>query len=480
MISRTLNSKKVYDALVNDCALTMENLKKSKAVYVENNEVFTNKIFEFLLERKKIKFFKLPNVLKNTLIKSIDNHFSKTDDEFVERLINNNLIPINYLPIESEYMLDSIIENGFKNNKEREYLLHKIQDYSPKKYCQEDEDRYIMLLGKKYKDCKNIEAVLKVMNDNNLTRDTMSLMEMFALKLYVCKILNNEGINLDIKTFYINQDMDTGAMYDLKKIKLCINGKINTVIDMIDALNHELIHCIQIKNIKECRIDLDGDINILDEKELLEGSYYDGNYENITYEFDAEFKAKMITTKMFGLVNLKFDDMVSSLKKNAKNMVDYSRKKVLKNGYSYTGERNFDHINNLFEKRMRELKNNDFQKFSSMIKKYPIIKYEYTCEAKEDFKRKSVKALLNDIEKCQNKREVGIYYNLLKSRINEDKEDRATYYATIDELEKINKRNNYNEVTNKIIEHLLEVDLQKKDYDNKYRGYFYKNGGNKR
>ena len=158
-------------------------------------------------------------------------------------------------------------------------------------------------------------------------------------------------------------------------------------------------------------------------------------------------------------------------------MVDYARKKVLKKEYNYSGERDCRSINELFESNMEAMRKRNIGRYSELLKKYPIIEYEY--KTKNCFKRKSIKELLNEINKSKNKKEIGIYYNLLKTRVNDCKEDLDDYYEAIEILEKIYKKNNYNEVTNKILKHLVEVDIKNSDYSKKYIGFFNKKGFNK-
>lgn len=483
MSSNVIDSSKVYRALMKDFDSTIKKFEKQKNCYIDGDDEVTRAIIVLFLKEKRIKFDYLPVILKNTIVKYAGDNFGS--DELIDELLSKKLINYNYLPLESDYADIGLVDSVCKNSNQADFLRFKLDCYSPSRYTKEDEIRYIKLLGSKYSDCNSVEDVLRKMHEFKLTRDTMSVFEMFSFKLYACKVLNKNNINLDVSIFNVDGYMLSAGGYDTKKVKLHINALNNSVISMLSSLNHEIVHAIQDKNIRENKIsdDYDIDLYIKDKilKDLLGNDYYTKNYGATSYEFDADIKAQIMTAKILNLVNIKYnhDGNLGIMSKNAFKVVEYADREAIKNGFKYDVNRSYGHINKVFERVMKCYSEENPSYFEKIVGKYSFIKYEYNCN-NHSFRRKTIKELIADMDKCVSNSEKGIYYNILKNRFNEDKENRDDVREAIKDIIEASKSKKYNNNTKKILLHLVDLTDKYSDYTDKYKGYFNRTGGNKR
>ena len=133
-------------------------------------------------------------------------------------------------------------------------------------------------------------------------------------------------------------------------------------------------------------------------------------------------------------------------------------------------------LNVLFEYEMRKLEDSDFGQFNEYINDYPIIRYEYNIDG--GFTRKSVVELIDDLDRSDKKSDKGIYFNLLKSRLNPCKEENDDIDENFEAIENLYKEGKYSGTTQKVLEKLMEISCYYES--NKYKGYFYKIGGNRK
>jgi hypothetical protein len=72
--------------------------------------------------------------------------------------------------------------------------------------------------------------------------------------------------------------------------------------------------------------------------------------------------------------------------------------------------------------------------------------------------------MIDDMDKGDSNEDKGIYYNLLKTRFDEDKEDRESVEEAIEDIIKASKSTKYKPVTKKILNHLVELTEKYKEY----------------
>ena len=457
-------------SLKNDFEKTIRVLNKSNVntTYMNNKQV--EELIGIVFHEKKMSFKKLPIALKNIIVTYI---YNNENNAYVSYLVKNKLVPLSCFPMDVLGFNDDILKAGCNNEDEYDYLRMKLGDYESSRYEKEDEEKLIKILGRKYKDCECVEDVIRKMYDKKLKREDMSLMEIFAFNLYASKILKRNNISAGVEVLGFDYNMDKYGVQSGNGITLFINGAINTVEDMILTLNHEIEHIIQKENIKNCRIDIDHDIDLYSKDFVLSAvlnDYYKSNSTEISFEYDAELKSNIRTARVLGLVSdVDYENMnVNELFWNKRELICYAKDKVMDTEYSYDMYRRRDihvvSLDDLFERTMSWVKKRDESKYLELLKEYPIIRYDYNCEG--EFRRKSVTELVESLDNGS-KRDKGIYYNLLISRLDEEKCEE--YEESLEELEGLLENNDYEESTNLIINNLIRK--ANSSSNTKYSGY---------
>lgn len=465
---------------------TMKTLSNSKLTTIDIDQAHLEEVIWEIFSKSKTKFKNLPPLMKNLIVKYIyDNSDEKFTKDQIRDLAKSGKIPYSYFPSDAMFSNDKFLEDGCKSYEEYIYLTNKIDGYDSRWYCEEDESKLLKLLGKKYKGCKNVEDVIKKMHQNKLKREDMSLLEVFAFELYAAKELKKHNLSSKVDVFAYDLKMENMGSHDPKLLKLYISGEANSVLKMTLILNHEIEHAIQEENIKNGDIVKEYDVDIFSKDRILrtllgKEEYYNANYGIISFEYDAEFKAHMKTAKMFGLVDVIYEHQndLRIMKENAKKTVRYAKGEVSDNDYAFDMERKnpngfYENLNELFEEKMEMVRIRNKSEYLKILKDHPIIRYEYNCEG--CFERKSIKELVDCLDKSDKK---GIYYNLLRVRIDQNKEYEEDIEENVEIMRKLVTNKKYKDSTRKALEKLISMS---QDYKNdKYRGYFYKTGGNKK
>jgi hypothetical protein len=305
---------------------------------------------------------------------------------------------------------------------------------------------------------------------------------MYAIQFYGMKRLHNLGIDIAVNVFQIDEKMTNMGSNDERSICLCINEDVKTIPQIIQTLNHEIEHAVQDRDVSRGDIINDNDVDVYSKdrilREILGNEYYLDNYGVISYEFDADFKASIKTAKLLELFDYVFEKNVEDIKTNAKNAVKHANKNV---DYYFEIERSPDKfmkdvpLNEIFERNMEKKRQRDIDGFKRILKAYPIVEYEYNIAP--NFKRKTIEELVANLDSASTK-EMGIYYNLLVSRIDDRKEYEQDIEENVEHLERLQENNNLRPVTRKILKSLVK---KANDFNfMKYEGYYYRNGGTKR
>lgn len=440
---------------------------------------------DVVFNEEYINFSDLPKILKNIIAHYISQNYiyGGKDKELIDNLVDRGLIPLTYFDFDSLASSYDLIEKHCKSESAATFLYNKISYYNSKNYNEYDERMLIEFLGDEYSHCSCVEDIIKELYYKGKTRDNMNLFEMFSLNLYAAKTLKKNNIDMYVDVFNYSTKITEYGSCDNKRCLLNISANNINVFKMVQTLNHELEHAIQFECVKKGDIIKDYDIDLYSKdsimKEILGKDYYKKHYNKISFEYDAELKASLRTIKLFDLVDLDFDhnNDVSIMKSNARKSIAQAERYVYSNGYEQNNSRNlFYSLDEWFETEMDILRISDNKKYNELLDSYPIIKYDYNWKNNCIFKRKTILELVDDLDKASLKREKGIYFNLLKCRIDPYKS--VDVRENIEELISLLESGKYDGITEKIIENLIE---SSKDYkNNKYQGYFYRNGGNKR
>lgn len=474
-------------SLKNDYHQTMKTLKMVDFPIVNITREQGKRLIDILFKDNMEKLQDLPIIVANILIKYFCNNYSdleETDRNFIRYLVKENFIPKTCFDSDTLCEDLELLKACCNSVDEYIYLNDKINSYNSFKYCAEDEKALIDILGKEYSNCECVEDVMKQLYLSCKSRDKMSLLEMFSLNLYGCKVLKNKGVHKNVDVFRIDNKMEEYGVSGRSGCYLNINASHSEFKDMFLTLNHELEHAIQDKNIREGNIADDYDVDRYSKdailKEIIGCDYYSDNYASIFSEYDAEFKANIRAACVLGLTDVieKHSRDLEIIKENALKAVKDARLETNHSGYRESLKRNsLSTLNELFEKKMENLRVDDADSFSDIISRYPIIKYEYHCEVGSTFTRKSIEELVEDLDKASLKKDKGIYYNLLKCRIDHEKED-SDISDNIKVVRELYLGSQYSGTTKKVLNKLLDICIGYES--NKYEGYFYKNVHNKR
>ena len=444
----------------------------SESIYMEDNQAYD--LIKFLIIDKQINFIKLPGLIKNAIVDYISNNFYDEKD-FIVSLVKEGYVPITYVSSHALMFL-SELRDLYKNNEEvYKYIDSNYLGYDSDRFCEEEEKKLLRIMGYKYKECEKIEDIFVIMKKSKLKRDNMSMVELLALQLYAAKELSKNGISKRINVLSYSRDKGTLGMQQGDEILLYIHGYKNDIVNMTLTLVHEIEHAIQFKNIDSGNIIEDNDVDLYTKDVILRllmgENYYNENYTYMSYEYDASFKSNIKVAKLFGLIDIDYVNKdLYVFDENAEKALSYAKKE---NEYDMNMQRNITYdINSLFEREMKELKENDLGRYASIFFSCPIIKYEYHYD---EFRRKTIEELVDELDSCKTKKDMGIYFNLLKNRLNSDKED-VCVCNNIEEIKRLYASNKYSDTTKKILENIFRVVAK----ENKYKGYFYKNKGNKR
>lgn len=460
-----------------DCVGTLKTLKllTGNISNISNEEI--RKIMDILFVENDISFNKLPVVVKNVVAKYLNEYiYSDVDSEFVKNLVKKGKIPLSYFDSEVLYANYDLLSSGLNDGNVIDFLYSRVWSYSFYRFNYKDEITLINLLGKKYRGCSCVEDVLKRMHFCRLTRDKMSILEMFALQLYGAKELKKIGCTSFVNVFNFKDEYNQFGTNDRNSVNVNINALNNKVINMVNTLHHEIEHCVQQKNTDNSFVNRDRDLIVYYKDEILRkiigNSYYKENYKVFLSEFDAEVKAYIKTCKLFGLIDSRYSESKQSIIKKAEKAVNLSLSKIENyrdfnrcvNGNEYT-------LNNLFERKMNILKNDDNDKYLSYINSYPIIRYEYKYD--DCFERKTIEELIKDFVGSDDNKVKGVYYNLLRSRIDVNKEDRSSVENNIEILHNLYHSDYYKESVKKVIFRLIS-EYNSNNNESKYKGYFYR------
>lgn len=468
-------------SLKNDFASTIKALKYCDLNVINMDSTCVEKLMFFLFDELGLKMSELPKAIQNTII----NYLSRYDDKSVDisyliKLVEEGKLPITYFNSDVLYANNDLLCKTSDNYDEVVFLYTRMGSYNYYKFGESDEEKVLSFLKYKYGDCECVEDVLRCMYLKKLTRDKMTLMELFAIQLYGAKELKKISSEAFIDMFALDSSFSKFGSYNGKAVKVFINSDNMSVLDMVNTLHHELEHVIQKQNIKQMKIDKDNDVDLYYKDEilreiLLNEEYYEDNYNYIYYEYDADLKANIRTCALFNLVCFGNEGKLDSIDEDAMSSFIYGEDKVKYFcGYKRCVNGVVFDLNDLFVRQMEILRRENKEKFDEILNNYPMIEFEYNFDCV--FERKSLLELFEDMCSCERKADKGIYFNLLKSRLDSNKEESQLVRKNVEFLVKLLKSNKYDGTNKKILEYLIE-EYNKND---KYIKYFYKIKANRR
>lgn len=368
----------------------------------------------------------------------------KIDKNFLYMLINygymNNL-PLAYkddvlriINVIKEYNIPSsfIIDAGYNEYlfKENNLLTdEEIYWINNTDYSEDNEKALLKKLGGEYSSLElYIGNKLKDKNINDL-----SVYEVSAIRIFANKVKVENGLNTNIDFSY-RSVRSLGDYNNLDKsinVSLGINPPVKGV---IQTIYHELNHAIQFRNIENMNIE---DEDILEYSKdwilqhMLGYDYYKEEYLSLSYEFDADCKAKIQTAVLFNDI----EDLFITLKDGFNQEYKTIRTDYI--GYKRTFKRNGSNINQIFSLNLLKYKNENKSKYDNLVEYIkvhcPIIGYEYDLDTGI---KKSMQELLSSYENAIG-RDKEIYKYIIHQRCNLYKAGREEANESYTELVQI-------------------------------------------
>lgn len=296
--------------------------------------------------------------------------------------------------------------------------------------------------------CKSIEDYVSLNVANEGKRDN-ELIQLAAIKMYTYKKLHEKGMDnvvIYLSSYEINDPVLKGRYTNSNENEpgyIEINALANVPCKkMLKITLHEAEHAIQEYNIKNANINVDPDIDTYSKDRFLNEVYpfyYKNNYKNISYEYDAEFRAELENNKLKekGAQENKKPNLFEQLKniilsiaareKGALEKIQTSiakRYSLVRNRLDENGS--LDTLDNFFERTLNELiAERDYEDLMAAITdRYPILAYQYNITP-EGATKKTPKELVEALDNAHDEKEIAIYTGLIKSSMNIQKDANA-------------------------------------------------------
>ncbi len=372
-----------------------------KNILLKKNELDKSNFFEDT-------YFRLRNLILDIPRNRYSNEFKEGDIDLILDAFKDGTLAMSMLS--SNYLTRQDILDKLNVNHHTRVLLEKT---TFKRYLYEQKDeQYLLKIMKKEESLEDVIVSLQ-----HKKRSELTLEEMLAIKMYALKVLNKNGVgDYSVEVFDYSKDKDTYGCENREHKRVSLyNGHDRSVYDMIKTLHHEINHAIQFKNIEEANFDDDPDINYYAKDEILRDilgeDYYKSNYDWVSFEFDTEFKAKLLTDALFGLdnPNKSLDEKMAQLEKIESSLkYSHSIKRVDKDKKSMNLD---DFFIKIIDKDYIDLIGLD-----SFKKKYKSLTYEYKIDENgiRKYSVEELSLLMNNANEDDKKR----YLIVMKNQLN--------------------------------------------------------------
>lgn len=366
---------------------------------------------------------------------------------------------------ENVYLLDKMLTEVIEDVELVSFLCDYIhQSYHPM-YTEKHENK---LLGLLKTDAKSLEEYIYSIKD----KKNITLIEAFAIEYYGKKTLAKYGKEetriINLFGFEEFSDQSFGKYNSrTKNITIYTQRSCQSVKEILETLHHELAHSIQFDLVKAGDIDIDDDIDLYSKDIILKNElplYYKNNYWSISYEFDAEFRAMMMSNELYGTqeaFNYSIDRLYDKVVKEKNKGKEISYKDT--NIREYRGKEY--PIDDLFIDMFSKL---PYDKAKEYYDEYPTIKYSYDINLDEGNKHVTInKRTLRDYAKLyaesKDEKDKKMYLKLIEKEFDTERYGIIDIMNKIDSLGRIRRKLD-DESLNKLCDNLYD------EIKNKYTG----------
>ena len=353
--------------------------------------------------------------VKDRMNNYLINKIGGTDEEFIKACSDCNY-SLSSLP-EGIVCEKGFLSKVFYDDKEVNFVLSEI--HSNKPYTRENELKLLEYLNS---DFKTLEEHLVSIGDKK--RNAMSILEVMALEYYGKKVLKENLVddNYSINAFIYSED-SRGAHSDSTR-HIYISDYNCSVKSLLHTLHHECSHAIMHRIVYDGDVTMDEDIEVYSKdlvlRDLLGEEYYKDNYNVISYEFDADFRAYSLDSKLFKnkkSFNYKVNDLYERMMEKD---IEYAEKNIMYNKSlyrEYNGK--LYSLDELFLKVMNEQDNTTIM---NIITGHPaLIEYE-PVEINDRLVLEEVEfdKLVETALKCESMMSKKIYFKIIEKKCRLD------------------------------------------------------------
>ena len=212
-----------------------------------------------------------------------------------------------------------IVENQFvleKYLKDKKQVDLAIKILSREDYIYFNEKEVLKTFGV---DKNSIDDYVLSLYKEGKTRNTLTFKEKILMTFYAKKILSKENVGeykVEMFAYSTNTlgEKESRGQIIPSKVQVFVTRKDDSLKDVLFTIIHETMHAKQNIAIKNINFRLDSDIDIYGKDfvlgEIFKDRYYKTNYQYISYEQDANFKAEIKLSKILN----QFDDLFEEYK----------------------------------------------------------------------------------------------------------------------------------------------------------------------
>ena len=322
------------------------------------------------------------------------------EGKYVIEAFNKGILPMSF--ISSSYFSNDEIMNRLNINSDVKKILKKISSKFYK-YDKEDEKTLLKILNK-----NTLQEVLISIEDKS--RRKLSIEEVLSLELFGIKTLQENDLDYRLDLFGYSDDYDElGSENNEDYFIELYNGHNRTVYELVKTMYHEINHALQFRHVMEADFFEDEDILEYAKDDILKmrfDNYYKDNYNSISYEYDTDIKAGMLTDALFGDFSIN-DSYLACINFNSKYSKSMLRD-LKEGGYNFQNKS----LDFIFDLLIGSIKiDEDF------LSKYKCLIYEYNFNERIP-RRYSVSELVSKIVSNIDEEEKKKYLVVLKHSLD--------------------------------------------------------------